>query len=425
MPVVFHMAVKDLRILIGDKMGFFFIFIFPLAIAIFFGSIFSGSSGGDGSIAILVVDEDQTDGSRAFIATLEQAEELAVTRLDRQAAEMRVRQGKSTAYIALMPGFGAARQRVFWGGAPRIELGVDPARKAEAGMIQGILTKYAVDVFRTMFSDRDSMLENITNARNAAQAAPDWQGRDALLALFADLERFVYAQPAGAESEDAGGFNGFKPLEIENVPVLRKRKWPTNAYGITFPQGIVWGIIGCAAGFGISLVVERQRGTLLRLRCAPLSRGHILAGKALACFMTIIAMSLVLLAMGRLVFGIRPNSIPLLALAVLCAALAFVGIMMLLSVLGRTEQAAGGIGWAVMLTMAMVGGGSLPLFIMPKWMQSVSSFSPVKWAILALEGAIWRGFTPREMAAPCLILLGVGVVAFTIGVRLFRWSEAR
>ncbi|KAA0221294.1 ABC transporter permease, partial [bacterium] len=49
--------------------------------------------------------------------------------------------------------------------------------------------------------------------------------------------------------------------------------------------------------------------------------------------------------------------------------------------------------------------------------QSVSNVSPIKWGILALEGAIWRGFSPAEMATPCLILIGVGVACFALGVR--------
>jgi ABC-2 type transport system permease protein len=103
--------------------------------------------------------------------------------------------------------------------------------------------------------------------------------------------------------------------------------------------------------------------------------------------------------------------------------IAFVGIMMFLSVLGKTEQSAGGIGWAILLVMAMLGGGMIPLFAMPSWMKIVSDISPVKWAILAMEGAVWRQFSFQEMLLPCGILLAVGVATFAVGVRAFRWME--
>jgi ABC-2 type transport system permease protein len=46
--------------------------------------------------------------------------------------------------------------------------------------------------------------------------------------------------------------------------------------------------------------------------------------------------------------------------------------------------------------------------------------SPVKWAILAFEGAIWRGFSWQEMMLPFAILLATGAVTFLLGARAFR-----
>jgi ABC-2 type transport system permease protein len=124
-----------------------------------------------------------------------------------------------------------------------------------------------------------------------------------------------------------------------------------------------------------------------------------------------------------LIFGIEVASYFKLMLGLVIAAGSFVGVMMLLSVLGKTERAASGIGWAVLLVFAMIGGGMLPLFFMPDWLKALSSISPIKWGILALEGAIWRDFSFGELLQPYLILSGFGLVSFFIGVRLFRWSE--
>ena len=104
------------------------------------------------------------------------------------------------------------------------------------------------------------------------------------------------------------------------------------------------------------------------------------------------------------------------------SAVGFVGIMMLLAVSGKTEQAVGGIGWAVLIVMSMLGGGMIPLFFMPSWMRTIGTFSPVKWSVLAMEGAVWRGFSLVEMLKPCGILVGVGVVCFAVGVRVFDWT---
>ena len=69
------------------------------------------------------------------------------------------------------------------------------------------------------------------------------------------------------------------------------------------------------------------------------------------------------------------------------------------------------------MVMAMLGGGMLPLFLMPPWLQQVAAASPVAWALAAIEGAVWRGFSAAEMALPCAALVGLGLACLAIGSR--------
>lgn len=407
------LAAKDLRLLARDKVGFFFTFVFPLVFAVFFGTIFSG--GGDSNaLPIAVVDEDGTDASKAFVAKLDADDALEVTVVSRDDAVALVRRGKRVAYVVVPAGYGESQRRMFWGEPAEFEIGVDPSRAAEIGMLQGVLMRHAFAGMQTLFTDPAARKAYIDETLKGLEGDP---------ALRERLKPFLEQWDALGEMPPGEGAS-FEPVRVRTVDVSVQRGGPTSAYAISFPQGIVWGIIGCAAGFGISLVVERTRGTLVRLQTAPLTRMQILGGKAAACFATTVAVSAALLLVARFAFGVRPTSWPLLAAAVICCATAFTGIMMLLSVLGKTEAAAGGIGWAILLVMAMIGGGMVPLFVMPPFMQTLSHASPVKWAVLSLEGAVWRGFGPAEMALPCGILLGVGVACFAIGARWFDWREA-
>ena len=185
----------------------------------------------------------------------------------------------------------------------------------------------------------------------------------------------------------------------------------------------MWGIIACTTTFAVSLVTERREGTLMRLLAAPLSSYHLLGSKALACFLTTTSVSFIVMLVGILLFGIRVASYFKLALGLIVVAGSFVGVMMLLSVLGKTERATSGIGWGVLMVFAMIGGGMLPLFFMPDWLKALSNISPIKWGILALEGAIWRDFSFQELLTPYLILAAFGCASFVAGARLFRWSE--
>ncbi len=431
---VLAMAAKDVRLLMRDKGGAFVTFVFPLIYCIFFGLIFAAGNSTGSAIGIVVVDEDRSERSAAFVTRLEEAEEFTVTRTARSEAEDLVRRGKQVAYVVLSDGFGEAAGKILLNQRPRIEVGVDPARQAEAAMVKGMLTKYAYEMITDSFSDPKVMSQHVETARAMLQA-DERLGivqRAVFDRFFVELGRFVEQMAASSSAEGANGdgdatgqspLTGWQPIEVTVADVAREREGPSNSYEISFPQGIIWGVLGCCASFGISLVIERTSGTLARLRLAPIGRGEILTGKALACFGSTVSLGIVLFIVGWLVFDVTPHSIVHLGISLVLIATAFVGIMMFLSILGKTERSVSGISWAVLLGMAMLGGGMVPRFFMPQWMQTLSHISPVKWAILAMEGAVWRNFSTSEMLVPWAILLGVGVVFFAIGIRGFAWMD--
>ena len=159
------------------------------------------------------------------------------------------------------------------------------------------------------------------------------------------------------------------------------------------------------------------------LATGPIHQRHILAGKGVACFVTCGFVIVMLFAGGRLIFKVPIHSLALFGVAVTCTAVCFVGLMMLISTLGKTEESVTGAGMAIIMLMAMFGGAMLPLFIMPAWMQRISDFSPVKWGIFAMEGTIWRTFSAVEMLMPCGILLALGTAFFGLGVLMLRRAQ--
>jgi len=69
------------------------------------------------------------------------------------------------------------------------------------------------------------------------------------------------------------------------------------------------------------------------------------------------------------------------------------------------------------IMLARVCGAMTPLFVMPAWMRTLGTISPIKWSILAIEGAVWRNFTPLEMLKPCTILIAIGIATFGVGAK--------
>ena len=366
MSAVIALAMKDVRLLLRDRTGFIVTFVFPLVYAIFFGVIFANRSSGFDRAVVAVADEDASAASAALVERLRQSPAIEVELADRSTAIGRVRNGEAAGCVVIPAGFGAAASLPLDAETPMISVLVDPSRADDAAMLHRIVS-----------------------------------------------------QRRGKAQEGLPGGSANAAVTRTSQVIAR----PANHYAASFPQGIIWGILGCTASFGLSLVVERTRGTLFRLQAAPVRRMLILAGKAGACFGTTLALGVILFAVGVWLFEIRPHSYPLLAVALLCNSFAFVGVMMFVSVLGRTERAASGITWGILLAMAMLGGGMVPHFLMPTWLSQIGYVSPVRWAILAMDGAVWRGFTPQEMLTPCAVLLAIGAVGFVTGVGAFRWLE--
>lgn len=431
MRVIVALAAKDIKLLFRDPMGCFFTLIFPLIMSVFFGIIFSGNGGrGVKGVPVILIDEDQSNGSRQMASLIAQMPELVATPMDNRDAALRlVRRGGQVAVIVLPRGFGELDWRIFRGRPLRLIVATDPSRRAEGAMIQGLLTARGYQYLQVQVSDPQTAQRMVHQAaealgqnseiplRQRLMLQPFLRGLESMLGEMATTRRSAATAPAATQ----GSFSmprDFELVHIDTLPVAAPRQ-TRNAYAISFPQGIIWGLIGCAASFGISLVIERNHGTLTRLCVSPISRTQVLLGKGLACFATTVTVAAGLLAVAYLCFDVRPQSPLLLAAGISSCAGAFVGMMMLMSVLGKTERSAAGMGWAIMLIMSMIGGGMVPLMFMPQWLVRYSSLSPVKWAILAIEGPLWRGFSATEMLLPCGILLGVGALGLALGARAF------
>ncbi|MCC7125775.1 MAG: ABC transporter permease [Acidobacteria bacterium] len=419
MRSLFAIAGKDLRVLPRIPVAFFFTFIWPVIVAVMFGYAFGGtSSSRPRAMAVALVDDDATNESRAFVERLTASGNFAFTPMTRTEAEAAVRNGRQAAYFVIRSGFGERSSHLFYGPPREVEVGSDPSRQAEAGMINGLLQEAAAADMQRAMGDAGTSTKMVDEA--LAGLAQSGDAPAELTGFLGALKTFVNSPSAQAS---AGGASEWRPLKIVEAPVIAARRGPSNTFAITFPQGILWALIGCTMSFALSLVSERTRGTFVRLQMSPLSRAQILAGKALACAVAMTVVQTLLMALAVTVFGITPSSWPLLIVACLSSTIAFCGLMMLISTLGRTEQAASGMGWAILMPMSMLGGGMVPSFVMPAWMADIGVISPIRWAIRAIEGGLWRDFTPSEMLLPCAVLIATGVVTFALGTARLRGEQ--
>lgn len=421
------LALKDIKLLLRDKAGLFWVLGFPFLMALFFGAIYSGfSGGGNGTVRMIIVDEDQSEYSQKFTGKLDALKTFELTPMSYDSAVTMVRTGKRSAYLRLKEGFGSAQER-FDFETGYIELGIDPSRQFTSSLIKGMIDKTSFEMMTEIFSNPTKFLDDIWQVQSNIDSSTTLQSEEKikLKGFFSGLEDMVanYDIDLLSRSDTSETGSGSKASfmqgpKVEVVAATDDRIRPKSSYEITFPSAILWALIGCTMTFAVTIVNEKNKGTYTRLRLAPITRAQILGSKGMACFITNIFVSMLLLLFGKIVFGVRLDNFPYLLLALAATSFCFVGLMMFISVLGKTEQAISGAGMAIMLVMAMTGGGMIPLIVMPGWMRTISNFSIAKWGIISLEGAIWRNFSFSEMLLPVVISFSAGIVLFIIGTTI-------
>ena len=431
------MAFKDLKLLFRDKIGLFFMLAFPILMGVFFGFIMSGSGGSKSAkMKIAVIDEDQSEMSKMFVGSLRKLDTLQVEEARRDDAKDRVRKGQLLAMIGIPKGFGETAG-IMWADAPKLQLGLDESRQAETAMLEGMVMQSMGDLISARFQDPDAMRGFLDDAKKNIASDESMSPATKLLlsgmmgSFDSAFDSLTRLQTDGDASQGPMS-NGIQLADIERLDVTRKLEPGSQAalirkinskWDISFPQSMVWGVLGCVAGFATLTVRERTLGTLTRLQVAPIARWQILAGKGVGCFLAVLGVIALMMTVGT-ALGMRPKSWPLLVLAAVCTAYCFVGIMMVLSLFGKTEQATGGAAWGALSVMAMFGGGMIPIAFMPDFMAKLSNFDPVKWAVQSVEGAIWREFSLAEMVKPCGILIAVGTVSLAIGSYVITKRES-
>ncbi len=416
------LAMKDLRLLLRDRAAAFFTFVFPLAIALFFGYVFSGTTSEPLKVVAFV--ERPSPQADAFVKALGDDGGFSLTVVDdRPAGELAVRRGQAAAMVVVPEAYAEGLDSVFSGGGAELALVVDPSRRAEGAMLVGKIHEVA---FRTVFSsmsDPEQFGRMLDRAEKSLEASDlPLTDRIAVRTALARARAMSSKPREGAAQAGAGegGLAGWRPVKVSVGELEMQPGIPANSFAISFTQGLAWALFGAVLAFGSGIAEERQRGTLVRLLVSPMRPVTILVGKALGCFVACLATEWLLVLVGVAFFGVRVSSWPLLALSSAATAFGFCGVMMMLAGGFRTQGGAQGAGRAVLLVLTMVGGGTVPLVFMPPFLRLASNASPFKWAVLVAEGCTWRSWGMAELWLPLAALVAVGAAGLAIGAVMVR-----
>jgi ABC-type multidrug transport system permease subunit len=172
---------------------------------------------------------------------------------------------------------------------------------------------------------------------------------------------------------------------------------------------------------GVFLTLEKQQGTLRRQMTLPMSRGQVIAGKIAGRLLLALLQTVVLLAVGRFLFGLSyGRSLAGLVLLVLSLCICTAGLATLLGAVLRSPEQVGSLGWLLSMALAALGGCWWPMEIVPRWMRQVAHALPSTWAMDGFHALISFGRGVEGVLAPTAALLGFGLLFSVLAARLLR-----
>lgn len=420
------MVVKDLRLFFSDRRGVIMAFILPIALASFFGSIFSGNSGPT-RIPVAIVDEDQSAISKAIVTAVGADANLALSTPAADDARAAVKAGKTTVGVIIPRGFGEQAGRAFFGSAQKPELAMlyDPSKRAELGLVRGIMTEHVMRaVSSQVFSAQEGprIIDETLASMDGYQLPPEQKAT--LKQMLTSARSFYGSLPANTPAGGAAGGAFSMPYRVAEAAVTSGDLVAYNGYAHSFAGMGIQFLLFSAIDLGIGVLLERQRGLWKRLRSAPLSRMTLLGGKALSGTVITLMTLLVSFGFAIVVFGVRiSGSIAgFLAVCLACAMMA-AAFGLLIASLGRTPAGSRGMSVMAVLLMVMLGGAWVPTFIFPVWLQKLTVVIPARWAVDGLDAMTWRGLGWQAAVMPTAVLLGFALLFVGVAINRFRWEE--
>lgn len=194
---------------------------------------------------------------------------------------------------------------------------------------------------------------------------------------------------------------------------------------VGFLLGAVLGltVMGSFWGLSMQLVQYREQGILRRFRLAPVSAGTLLASSLLANYFLVIPTVVIEFLVSRWFFGMQHwGNLLAVFLLVSVGACTFSAFGLIVASVTNTQQETQVINNLIWMAFLFLSGATIPLFILPQWIQRLSLFLPATFLVTGLQEAMLRTAGWRVFAGD-LIALAVGlVVAFEISRQLFRWE---
>ena len=185
-------------------------------------------------------------------------------------------------------------------------------------------------------------------------------------------------------------------------------------------------MLSAVVSTALSIVREKERGTIEQVRMAPLGPFAFVVGKTIPYFVLALLSAMGVVFVAMVLFGLPMRGSWLLLLAAVTLFLiGALGLGLLISSVAETQQVAFQLALlASFLPTLMLSGFIFPIASMPEVLQAITRVVPARYFLTALRGILLKG-VGMDVVWPDLAALAAysGVVLGLASVRLHRqWS---
>jgi ABC-2 type transport system permease protein len=359
-------ARKELRQISRDPRSLGVVLVLPAAMTLLFGTVLSLDVH---RVPLAVLDGDGTAASRSLVAAMTSSEYFDLVARASSEAELRSLLARGTATVALVvrPGFERA---LAGGGRPPVQLLVDGS--------------------------------NATSAQTALGYA----------------ERFLGATGARLAGETAA------PSPRPRLRVLYNPELASDRFLLPGLMAMIL-MVSATVATALSIVKERETGTMEQLLVSPLSAAEVVLGKALPYGALSLLAALLVMATAWLAFGlaVRGSLLLFLALAALFV-LGAQGLGLVISSVTTSQQVAFQLAtYATMLPSFVISGFVFPLRSMPEPLQWLSALVPARYFVSGLRSVVLKG-AGLGVVWPQMAALAA-FAASMLGVAVWRLHRGR
>jgi len=171
----------------------------------------------------------------------------------------------------------------------------------------------------------------------------------------------------------------------------------------------------------MSIVKERERGTLEQLIVTPLRTYELILGKTVPSIVISYLDVVLIIVFGAWWFAVPiVGSVGLLLFVSLFYLLSTLGIGMFISTISRTQQQAMMSSFFTMIFNIVLSGFMIPIENMPKILQYISYVVPLRYFLVIVRGIFVKGSDLNELWDELIALLVFGIVIFTISSMRFK-----